>query len=150
MFVLAMSHPRAWVPLTVLVMLITTGCGRSADASRQAAVIAYQNRVGVIDKPFAKPTNGVARAITMLEPAIVQYDGLKPPAALRARNTAMIRGLRGELRSLRAATRAVAAHEPGALTAAEALGTRSRAATRRALASITAFARVCDTHASRC
>jgi hypothetical protein len=113
-------------------------------------VIAYQTRIGAIDKPFAKPTNDVARAIAKLEPAIVQYDKLKPPAALRARNAALIRGLRGELRSLRAATRAVAAHDRRALGAAEALGTRSRASVQRALASIAAYAGVCDTHASRC
>jgi hypothetical protein len=145
-----MTAHRATPALIVVVMLIVAGCGGSAAASRQSRLIAYQDRIGVIDKPFARPTRDTTLAAAMLKHAITQYDALTPPAAVRGANAAVIGGLRGELRALGQATHAALTQDQAALSAADALAARSRSAVSRGLARITRYASACRADVSKC
>lgn len=138
------------IALTAVLAAVLAGCGTSSLVALQDRVIAYQDTLGTIDKPFARPTASTAHAEALLRRAIGQYERLRPPPKLRADDAAALRGLRGELRSITIATRAVAAHDSAALSAAEAADLRAQRTVAGALRRITRYAGACRTNAAQC
>jgi hypothetical protein len=144
---------RAGVMVILLCGLLAAllgACGASAQLATQRRVITYQDRLGAINRPFAHPAPNLAAGERMLAVALAEYRRLMPPPRLQAANAAVIAALRGELRALEQADRALADHDAGALRAAESLDARARRRVARTLAQIAAYASACRGNAARC
>jgi hypothetical protein len=125
-----------------------SGCGQSAQVTLQQREIAYQTRVGEIDKPFARPATDPAGAAGMLRHAIAGYEALDAPGPVRKLNAQVIRGLKGELRAYEAALSKTAG--AGQIHSAEALGARSRADVSIALVRMAKIIGTCRANAANC
>jgi hypothetical protein len=150
---LSCAPMRASVRVIVLSGVLAAllgACGASAQLATQRRVIAYQDRLGAINRPFAHPPPNLAAGERMLVVALAAYRRLVPAPRLRAANAAVIAALKGELRALEQADRALADHDARALSAAESLDARARRRVARALAQIAAYASACRGDAARC
>lgn len=131
-------------------LIVLAGCGQSSHVSAQKTLIAYQDRLGQINRPFARPPADPRRAVSLLRQAVSGYAALHPPAALRSAHRTLVAAGRAELASLLAAEQAVARHDAKALAAAEARNGRARRDLGRALARIGVYASACRTNAANC
>lgn len=141
---------RHWVRAVPVIALLLAGCGGSGNAAEQQRELTYQVQIGRIDARFAHAPATVKASEAMLAQAVGEYDRITVPAPLRSLGYSLVADIRAELRSLRAATAALAAGSPSRLSAAEKQGDAARAAVSQTLKKISATVNSCRTNASDC
>lgn len=133
-----------------MLALLLGGCGQSSGAAAQQRVLAYQVKIGAINKPFSHPPAGGKASERMLTTAIADYGKLHVPSAVAALNRSLVRSLSRELRAVRAAAAATADGNSARLAAAVKSDASARAEVATALTHIAARVNACRTDVSRC
>lgn len=133
-----------------MLALLLAGCGQSSGASAQQQVLAYEVKIGAINKPFSHPPAGVKASERMLGTAIAGYGKLHVPSAVAALSRSLVGSLRRELRAVRAAAAATADGNSARLAAAVKSDAKARAEVTTTLGRIAARVNTCRTNASRC